>query len=206
VIKVPTPTPVLLATILPPTPLVMPTIPSATATLTGGAPAVSAPISTNTQPAAATATTTVTTTKTETPAAQTSNTPVVTAPVTTVQTPVLTGSSSTNSAAKAAGSISLSGGFVDAKTLTVTMVETSAFSFPIPLDTFTHSDPKAAVQLTAQMADGTALPAWMSLDPVNKLVTGTPPQGATGEYKVVVTATDQFGGNAKTELNVNIGK
>ena len=100
----------------------------------------------------------------------------------------------------------MSGGFVDAKPLVVTTVEANAFIYPVPQDTFTHSDAKATILLTASMPDGAPLPNWMAFDPVKKVVTGVPPNGVNGEFTVIVTAHDQFGGEAKTELKIKVGR
>ena len=88
----------------------------------------------------------------------------------------------------------------------MTTVEANSFTYPIPQNTFSHSDSKATFQLTAQMADGQPLPAWMSFDPVKNVISGVPPTGVKGEFNVVVTARDQSGGEARTELKVNVGK
>ena len=90
--------------------------------------------------------------------------------------------------------------------MAVTMVEATAFIYPIPQDTFSHSDAKATILLTVRMADGLPLPAWMSYDPVKKVIIGIPPQGMTGEYEIVVIANDQFGGEARTKLKVKVVK
>ncbi|MBV5339257.1 MAG: hypothetical protein J0665_06815, partial [Deltaproteobacteria bacterium] len=100
----------------------------------------------------------------------------------------------------------VSGGFVDARPLAVNAVEANAFVFPIPQNTFTHSDSKSTILLTVRMVDGSPLPAWMSFDPVKKMISGIPPQGVSGEFDVIVIATDQFGGEARTRLKVRVGK
>jgi filamentous hemagglutinin family protein len=105
-----------------------------------------------------------------------------------------------------AGGTSFSGGFVDAKPLAVTTAEFNSFVYAIPMDTFTHADAKATVSLTVRMADGSPLPAWMSFDPVKKVISGIPPQGLTGDFDVIVIANDQFGGEMKTTLKVRIRK
>ena len=105
-----------------------------------------------------------------------------------------------------AATTSLSGGFVDAKPLTVALVETTAFITPLPQNIFTHSDARATILLAVRMADGTALPVWMTFDPGKRVITGTPPKGVTGEFNVVVIASDQFGGEAHAEMKVVVGK
>ena len=120
-----------------------------------------------------------------------------------VQPPATTSSQATDTPG---GGGFVSGSFVEAKPMAVTMVEATAFIYPIPQDTFSHSDAKATILLTVRMADGLPLPAWMSYDPVKKVIIGIPPQGMTGEYEIVVIANDQFGGEARTKLKVKVVK
>jgi Putative Ig domain len=60
--------------------------------------------------------------------------------------------------------------------------------------------------LTVKMVDGSPLPAWMKFDPVKKVVSGTPPHGVKGEFKVIVLANDQFGGEARSEMSIKVGR
>ncbi|HIJ97414.1 MAG TPA: hypothetical protein HPP94_17110, partial [Desulfuromonadales bacterium] len=102
--------------------------------------------------------------------------------------------------------VTLSGGFTDAKLLSVEQTVTNGFIYPIPENTFSHSNPKAVFVLEAVMIDGSPLPTWMSFDPVRKVISGTPPSSANNEYEVLIIARDQFGGEAKTILKVKTGK
>ena len=43
-------------------------------------------------------------------------------------------------------------------------------------------------------------------DPANKVITGTSPQGLTGELDLILVANDQFGGEARTMLKIKTGK
>ena len=56
------------------------------------------------------------------------------------------------------------------------------------------------------MADSSPLPAWMSFDPVRKVIMGTPPRGVVSEFEIRITARDQFGGEAQTILKLNVGR
>ena len=117
-----------------------------------------------------------------------------------------TGTDGSSTSVSALGGRSASGGFTEAKPLIIAQPAASAFTYPIPESTFSHSNPAAQVTLEAKMVDGAPLPAWMSFDPVSKVITGTPPAGAVGEFEIKIIAKDQFGGEAQTLLKMNVGK
>ncbi|MEI8355700.1 MAG: putative Ig domain-containing protein [Deltaproteobacteria bacterium] len=99
----------------------------------------------------------------------------------------------------------VSGRFTEAKLLIISQPVSASFIYPIPESTFSHSNPTAQVALEARMAYGSPLPAWMSFDPVRKVIMGTPPEGATGGFEIRITAKDQFGGEAQTFLKITVG-
>ena len=65
--------------------------------------------------------------------------------------------------------------------------EDSAISFGIPADAFTDIDGDA-LTLSATLANGDALPEWLSFDGSD--FTGTPPADFNGQFTLTVTATD----------------
>jgi hypothetical protein len=79
------------------------------------------------------------------------------------------------------------------------------FILPIPQGTFRHNNPDAVVSIEVRLVNGSSIPSWMSFDPGQKVLSGTPPEKAKGEYQVELTAKDQFGGEARTILVVNVG-
>ncbi len=54
---------------------------------------------------------------------------------------------------------------------------------------FGADDLDAATQVTAALADGSALPGWLRFDPATLRFTGTPPQGTTGSIAARLTFT-----------------
>ena len=54
------------------------------------------------------------------------------------------------------------------------------------------------------MADGTALPSWLSFDAATKTFRGTPGNGDVGSYSVTVTATDTGGLTASSVFSVDV--
>ena len=86
--------------------------------------------------------------------------------------------------------------------------EDSAFSFTVPADAFSDVDASDVLTYSATLADGSALPAWLSFDPATRTFSGTPENGDVGSIDVRVTATDGSGASAAddftlTTANVN---
>lgn len=75
----------------------------------------------------------------------------------------------------------------------------SAFSFPVPAGTFADVDPGDTLTLSATLADGLALPAWLSFNPATGTFSGTPGGGDLGNVSIRVTGTDI--GNASVSLS-----
>ena len=67
--------------------------------------------------------------------------------------------------------------------------EDAAWSYTIPESTFTDVDGDA-LTLSATLADGSALPSWLSFDAETQTFTGTPPQDFNGSFDLRVTASD----------------
>ena len=67
--------------------------------------------------------------------------------------------------------------------------EDTAWAYSIPAGTFTDVDGDA-LTLSASLADGSALPAWLSFDANTQTFSGTPPQDFNGSFDLRVTASD----------------
>ena len=96
-------------------------------------------------------------------------------------------------------------GFIAEPTIEVHEPAMEFFIFPVPQGTFRHNNPEAVLTLEVRMVNGSSLPFWMSFDPKQKVLSGTPPPQAKGEYPVEIIARDQFGGVARTVLLVKVG-
>lgn len=70
--------------------------------------------------------------------------------------------------------------------------ENTPFSYVVPATSFTDPD-NDSLSYTAKLADGSALPAWLSFNATNLTFTGTPTSTASGNYNVLVKATDPAG-------------
>ena len=63
-------------------------------------------------------------------------------------------------------------------------------------DDVSHGD---SLTYSATLADGSALPAWLAIDPTTGILSGTPAAGDGGIIDVTVTATDAFGPASTTD-------
>ena len=69
------------------------------------------------------------------------------------------------------------------------VAEDNAVTFVLPANTFSDVDGDA-LALTAKMADGSALPTWLSFNTATQTFTGTPPLNFNGVLQIAVTASD----------------
>ena len=82
--------------------------------------------------------------------------------------------------------------------------EDSGFSFTVPPASFSDVDVGDTLTLSATLADGSPLPAWLSFDPANQTFTGTPLNGDVGALSIRVTATDTSGASASQDFQVTV--
>jgi Ca2+-binding RTX toxin-like protein len=73
--------------------------------------------------------------------------------------------------------------------------EDASFSFVVPAGSFADVDPGDVLSLSASLADGSDLPAWLSFNAATGTFSGTPLRGDVGTVSVRVTATDNGGLN-----------
>ena len=71
--------------------------------------------------------------------------------------------------------------------------EDASFSYQIPAGSFDDLDTSDTLTYTATLADGSALPGWLSFDASTRTFSGTPENGDVGSLDVRVTATDPHG-------------
>jgi hypothetical protein len=79
-------------------------------------------------------------------------------------------------------------------------------SVSIPAQAFAHTSAAATVSLSAQLADGAPLPAWMRFNPLTGTFEGTPPPGFKGELAVRVIARDKAGREAVQVFRIGVGR
>jgi Ca2+-binding RTX toxin-like protein len=71
-----------------------------------------------------------------------------------------------------------------------TVLEDAPFSLFVPSNTFADEDAGDVLTLSASLADGIPLPAWLTFDAVTATFTGTPDDAQVGTLDLKVTATD----------------
>jgi hypothetical protein len=82
--------------------------------------------------------------------------------------------------------------------------EDSAFSFQLAANTFADVDAGDTFTYAASLADGSALPGWLSFDAATRTFSGTPANGDVGTIGVRVTATDGGGASASDAFTVTV--
>ena len=71
--------------------------------------------------------------------------------------------------------------------------EDAAYGFTLPAGTFSDPDAGDSLSYSASLADGSALPGWLSFDAGTQTFSGTPLQADVGAVDLRVTATDGGG-------------
>jgi hypothetical protein len=89
-----------------------------------------------------------------------------------------------------------------------TAIEDAPFTWTLPANTFTDADVGDVLTFTATLANGTALPTWLTFDAVTKTFSGTPDNAQVGAIDIKIVATDTAGAKAEdifqlTVQNVN---
>ena len=82
-------------------------------------------------------------------------------------------------------------------------IEDSPFNATVPLDTFTDEDGDA-LTYEATLADGSALPTWLTFDAATRTFNGLPPQTAVGTTVIRIQVSDGHGGTASTTFNLAV--
>jgi hypothetical protein len=77
--------------------------------------------------------------------------------------------------------------------------EDSFFSFTFDANSFTDVDSDAVLTYSAQLADGSVLPSWLSFDAITRTFSGTPLNSDVGAISIKVTANDGLGGLTATD-------
>ncbi|MDO8742744.1 MAG: putative Ig domain-containing protein [bacterium] len=83
-------------------------------------------------------------------------------------------------------------------------MEDSAFGFVVPNDAFGDVDAGDALTLSASLADGAPLPAWLSFDTATRTFSGTPLNEDVGSLSVSVIATDAAGASASQVFALDV--
>lgn len=84
-----------------------------------------------------------------------------------------------------------------------TATEDQPFSMILSAGTFGDVDGDPLV-LSAALADGSALPLWLTFDAATGTLSGTPANGDVGSVAIVVTATDTAGATVSADFDLSI--
>ncbi|KHT27841.1 putative Ig domain-containing protein, partial [Pectobacterium carotovorum] len=84
-----------------------------------------------------------------------------------------------------------------------TIAQGGNLNLTIPAGTFTDPDGDT-LTLSATLADGTALPAWLSFNPATGTFSGTPASGDIGSLTIKVTATDGSSASVSTTFSLTV--
>ncbi len=77
--------------------------------------------------------------------------------------------------------------------------EDAAYNFQFDANVFNDADMGDVLTYSATMADGSALPGWLSFDPLTRTFSGTPLNGDVGTISIRVTADDSHGGTLASD-------
>lgn len=81
----------------------------------------------------------------------------------------------------------------------------SAFSYTVAANTITDPDPWDSITYSVKMADGSALPAWLSFDANTRTLSGTPGVGNIGTLQFILWGTDNYNYAAGESVTMSIG-
>ncbi|MGQ0557614.1 MAG: putative Ig domain-containing protein [Nitrospiraceae bacterium] len=85
-----------------------------------------------------------------------------------------------------------------------TVLEDGPLSIQVPANTFADVDAGDTLTYSASLANGTALPSWLSFNPTTRIFTGTPDDAQVGTLNLTVTATDSGGLSATSSFALTV--
>ena len=87
---------------------------------------------------------------------------------------------------------------------TRTATRDTSFTFTVPTDTFVDIDPEDLLTYSAALADGSALPQWLTFEAATRTFNGTPAGTDLGLLNVKVTAVDVEGATAENSFELTV--
>lgn len=82
--------------------------------------------------------------------------------------------------------------------------EDESFSFAVPADAFVDPDTGDTLTYSATLADGSALPTWLTFDATTQTFSGVPTNWDVGSLNLTVTATDSSGLTSSDTLVLDV--
>jgi Ca2+-binding RTX toxin-like protein len=83
-------------------------------------------------------------------------------------------------------------------------IETRAFSYTLPAETFADADAGDLLTLSATLANGASLPDWLIFSQSTGVLEGTPPDSAAGVLDIQINAIDRSGAVATAGFKLDI--
>ncbi|WGL28545.1 putative Ig domain-containing protein [Pectobacterium brasiliense] len=84
------------------------------------------------------------------------------------------------------------------------IAQNGSLNFTVPAGTFTDPDVGDTLTLSATLADGSALPAWLSFNAATGTFSGTPGNADVGSLSIRVTATDGSNASVYTDFSLTV--
>jgi Ca2+-binding RTX toxin-like protein len=86
--------------------------------------------------------------------------------------------------------------------------EDTAFTWTLPINTFSDIDAGDVLTYSAKLGDGSVLPSWLSFNATTRILSGTPSNSQVGSIDIKIIAADKLGDTAEdifklTVQNVN---
>jgi hypothetical protein len=78
------------------------------------------------------------------------------------------------------------------------------FSYVVPANVFADVDAGDSLTLSATLADGSELPAWLIFDPDTRTLSGTPANGDVGTLDIKLTASDGSNASVSNVFKLNV--
>jgi parallel beta-helix repeat protein len=85
-----------------------------------------------------------------------------------------------------------------------TSAQDTAFTFLLPVSTFSDVDAGDTLTYSATLANGSPLPSWLTFDAITGTFTGTPTNSNVGTISLQLTATDNAGASASDLFNLTV--
>ncbi len=82
--------------------------------------------------------------------------------------------------------------------------EDAAFTWQLPANSFSDPDAGDILTYSAKLANGAALPTWLTFDAATQTLSGTPANGQVGSIDIKIIATDKLGASAEDIFKLTV--
>jgi Ca2+-binding RTX toxin-like protein len=85
-----------------------------------------------------------------------------------------------------------------------TISEDAAFTWTLPINTFSDADAGDVLTYSAKLADGSPLPSWLSFNATTRILSGTPANSQVGSIDIKIIAADKLGDTAEDIFKLTV--